>query len=154
MRNHAYHNLNTGTPLREMEPNAEPGSIPSRSYDTLSPKHPDRLWGPTGLCNSYGWLFIRFKATGAWSLPLTSSDETRNTRSHTSILPYDYIVWYISKHEEEFTFTSKDTVVNNNNNNNLFRNITPKFKFYIRLIRLQHLLKCCYVDYNTAVVSF
>ena len=37
---------------------------------------------------------------------------------------------------------------------NLSRNTTPKFKIDVRLIRLQNLLTCCYVDYNTAVVSF
>jgi hypothetical protein len=51
---------------------------------------------------------------GDVKLTTQSSDEIRNTRSYTSTLSYVYIVWYISKHEEEFTYTSKDKVVNNN----------------------------------------
>jgi hypothetical protein len=37
---------------------------------------------------------------------------------------------------------------------NLSQNMTPKFKFYVGLIWLQNFLTCCWVDCNTAVVSF
>jgi hypothetical protein len=48
--------------------------VPVGSRIFSSPQRPYRHWGPLSLLsNGYRGLFPRFKATGAWSWPLTSN---------------------------------------------------------------------------------
>jgi hypothetical protein len=65
-------------------------SIPSRAGFFFLPQHPDWLWSPLSfLPNGCRGSFLRDKAAGAWSWPLTlSGAEVKNAWSYAATLPY------------------------------------------------------------------
>jgi hypothetical protein len=91
------------------------GSFPGRGRDYFSlPPRPNRLWGPSNLLiNGYRSSFLRGKAAGAWSWPLTFSQcQAWNAWSCTSTPPYVFMAWYLVNYRDNFIFTKLTTFVN------------------------------------------
>jgi hypothetical protein len=85
------------------------GSNPGRGSEFFSSlPRPDRLWNPPSLLSNGYWGFFPRGQSG-WGLKLNTNlhlvPRSKNAWSYTSTPHYVFMLWWLIKHRDNFTFT-------------------------------------------------